>query len=108
METRDTKNSPWELSHIIITLIINNDLAWMAVRNDFHSFLRIPCLLAKAEIARFLPSIEKLEKPLNENKLDLTQEQQDIVVRCRGNLSRLCRTDRCCCGNLSFIDGKSI
>ena len=66
LETRNNNISPEELSQRRSTLISNNVLAWMAVRNDFRSFLRILCPFANTEILRFVPSIKKIEKHLDE------------------------------------------
>ena len=52
----------------------------MAVRNDFHSFLRISFPFAKTEIFRFVPSIKRMEEHLEEPQSDNKREKQAIVA----------------------------
>jgi len=80
LETRSTNIYPGELSQRRSTLISNNVLAWMAVRSDFHSFLRISCTFAKTEICRFVPSIKKMEEHLEEPQSDNKREKKAIVA----------------------------
>ena len=79
LETRDSITSPGELSQRRATLISNNDLAWLAVRNSFHHYLRISCPFAKIEIDRFVTMIGKMDKQLDEFNMKIVEEKQNIL-----------------------------
>lgn len=72
--------SPGELPQRRSTLISNNVLAWMAVRNEFRSFFRISYPFDKTEICRFVPPIKRMEEYLVEPQSDNKREKQAIVA----------------------------
>ena len=64
-QSHDISIIPRDLSKKRSILISNNVLAWFAVQNNFHQYLRIECPFAKIEIDRFIKLVNETETRIN-------------------------------------------
>merc|ERR1712126_642296 len=79
-QSRDMAITPGDMSQRRSILISNNVLAWIAVRNNFHQYLRIECPFAKSEIDRFVNLVDETQTKIDALRENDKQEKRNIVT----------------------------
>ena len=75
-QSHDISIIPRDLSKKRSILISNNVLAWFAVQNNFHQYLRIDCPFAKSRIAVSINLVDEIETKINVPRENYKQEKE--------------------------------
>jgi len=79
-QSRDMAITPGDMSQRRSILISNNVLAWIAVRNNFHQYLRIECPSAKSEVDRIINQVDETEPKIHVLRENDKEEKRNIVT----------------------------
>ena len=81
-KNRDSSISLGKLTQRRSKLISNRVLAWLVVKNKFHTHPRVSCPYAKIEIDRFVSLIKKIDVQLNISHIEGQRRRTKQFCRC--------------------------
>jgi len=79
-QSREIAITPGDMSQRRSILISYSVLAWIAVRNSFHQYLRTECPSAKSEDDRFINLVDETETKIQMLRENDKEEKRNIVL----------------------------